>query len=376
MFGLEFSHAALLGLLALCVPLTALLWYASVRSTRNARQAYSEARLDGLRQRFSRRSHLPSLVAWCAVSALLVVAAAGPQASRAPQHARAGSLQVVVAFDVSKSVGAEDYKGSIPKEYLDKYFGAHGSRLDKAKQVVQSQIMPAVQGNQIGFVTYKGDGFAQADLTDDYAALTWVLQNWVRIGNAPGGGSDYARGLLEAVAMFNRAPHDPHAQRVIVLFSDGGFTGDQALLRKALDQLHKDHIRLVVLGLGVSHNARVPLYSDYDGSFIGWAQVDGQDARSSIDEGTLKRLASDAGGEYHHVTAGGVGGINWPSALGGRDKVTDQMQNVYQYPLGAAFFIIVLLAASGVQRQGGVRKLQAHPGPYRRRRRKGGREDG
>jgi hypothetical protein len=354
MFGVQFNHAAYLGLLVPLVPLTAALWYASVRATITARRAYSEERLlDRFGRRFSARSQVISLAAWCLATALLVVAASGPTANHAPQHAAAGSLQVVITFDVSKSVGAEDYKNSIPKQYRDRYYGAHGTRLDKAKQVVQAQIMPAVSGNQVGFVTYKGDGFPQAELTDDYAALNWVLENWVRIGNAPGGGSDYARGLLEAVRMFHRTPHDANVQRVIVMFSDGGFTGDRAMLADVMALLKRENIRLVVLGLGLSHNAPVPEYNEYTGDFVGYYKVDGKNATSSIDESALRMLASQGSGEYHHVTADGVNGINWPSALRGRDKVTDERQDMFQYPLGLAFAIIAGLTLLGRRKRHG-----------------------
>jgi hypothetical protein len=351
MFGLEFNHAALLGLLALFVPLTAALWYASTRAAITGRLLYSDERLlDKTSPRLTVRSRLPSLFCWVAAATLLVVAAAGPTLERAPLQARAGSLQVVVAFDVSKSAGAEDYKDSIPAEYRQRYFGAHGSRLDKAKHVVQSQILPAISGNQMGFVTYKGDGFAQAELTDDFAALSWVLENWVRIGNAPGGGSDFAKGMQEAIAMFERAPHDRNAQKVIVLFSDGGFTGDPQALMELLSELEERNIRLVVLGLGMSDAAPVPLYDNATGKFLGYYEVDGKRQTSGIDESALQRLASVAGGEYHHVERDGVDGINWPQALSGRDKVLDQRQDVFQYPLLAALVLIGGLALGGVRR--------------------------
>lgn len=350
MFGLGFNHAAYLGLLVLLVPLTAVLWYASVRATMAARRLYSDERLlNRLSKRLTVRSQVPALVSWLLAVVLLVVSAAGPTLAQAPQHAKAGSLQVIITFDVSKSVGAEDYKSSIDPQYRDKYYGGHGSRLDKAKEVVQRQIMPNISGNQIGFVTYKGDGFPQAELTDDYAALNWVLENWVRIGNAPGGGSDFARGLQEAIAMFDRADSDPNTQRVIVLFSDGGFTGDPKMYAEVLQELHKRNIRLVVLGLGLSAAAPVPEYNPYTGEYVGDYTVDGKKATSTIDEDALRKLASITSGEYHHVTAGGVNGINWPSALSGRDKVTRERADVYKYPLTAGILLIsALLLSSGI----------------------------
>ena len=346
MFGLGFNHAAYLGLLVLALPFAGAIWYASVKAAIFARRAYAEERfLSRFGAPLSLRSQIPALVLWLAAVTLLVGSIAGPTLNMAPQTAKAGSMEVVVAWDASNSMGAEDYKDDIPADVRAQYFGGHGNRLDMAKYVVETQIMPAIAGNKIGFETYKGRGFNQAPLTDDYQSLHWVLRNWVRIGQAPCCGSDYGRGLQDAIDVFNKS-NNPSAQKVIVLFSDGGFTGDDQQMAEVVKQLHDQHIRLVILGLGTRSSVKVPQYDD-TGKFTGYFQVSGKDAYTQIDEAPLRALATETGGQYYHVDHSGVTGINWPSTLAGRDKVELVKTDIYKIPLTVSILMILALAFFG-----------------------------
>ena len=346
MFGLEFNHAALLGLLVLALPFAGAIWYASVRAAIFARRAYAEERfLSRLGPQLSLRSQVPVLMLWLAAVTLLVAAIAGPTLNMAPQNAKAGSMEVVIAWDASNSMGAEDYKNDIPDDIRAQYYGGHGNRLDMAKYVVERQIMPAIAGNKIAFETYKGTGFNQAPLTDDYQSLHWVLRNWVRIGQAPCCGSDYGRGLQGAIDVFKQSKN-PNAQRVIVLFSDGGFTGDDKQMADVVKQLHDQHIRLVIFGLGMPGSTKVPQYDD-SGKFTGYFQVGGKDAYTQIDEAPLRALAAETGGQYYHVDHSGVTGLNWPTTLAGRDKVEMVKTDVYKIPLTVSILMILVLAFFG-----------------------------
>lgn len=346
MINMGFTHEGNLLLLALALPAVSVLWYATFHLHQRMRKQYAEP---SLLARYSRTPHmvaqLPSLAVWLTATACLVIASAMPVIASAPHKVQAGSLDVVVAFDVSQSMGAEDYKNTIPDEYRTAFFGAHGSRLDEAKYVVASQIMPAIENNRLGFVTYKGDGFAQADLTDDFSALRFVLDNWVTIGNAPGGGSDYARGMQEAIDAFHR-DGSKNTAKVIVLFSDGGFTGDEQMLAKVEQELKDEHIHLVVLGLGLAEPVPIPQY-DADGKFSGYVEVNGKKATTEIDEGPLRALISATGGKYVRLTPHVDLGINWPTALASSDKTVSQTTDIYQLFLAAVLALIFLLGMKG-----------------------------
>lgn len=345
---LHFLHAEyLLGLLVVLGLIGASLWL-NVKARLAARRVYGEGRLV---DRYTRKPEswgaILKSTAWLVIAALLVVAAAGPYRPEAPDQVKAGTLQVVIVMDVSRSMAAEDYRDSMPDDGTKtEIVGPYGSRLDMTRYMI-GQIMQSVQGNQVGIVTYSGEGFPQADLTTDFTALRFVVKNWIKIGGAPGGGSDYARGLAQALETFKRDA-DSGKQRVIVLFSDGGFTGDQAELAKVVDEMRAAGVRLVILGLGSTSPVPIPVYER--DQLKGYFQKDGQVVTTSINEGPLTQLAAASGGEYHHIAAGQeLPRLEWSSTLGGT-RVEPRVEHLYQWVLGLALSLLFVLSLSGLSR--------------------------
>lgn len=352
MGNFTFANPSYLYSLLAVLPLAAAFWYASFWFRRKGREQYGEA---GLVNRYTRKPGLAAellrLTAWVVTLALLVVAAAGPLQSDAPQRARTGSLQVVIVMDVSKSMAAEDYRGVMPgPDGTDGALvvGPHGSRLDMTKYLIVTKIMPAIQGNQIGVVTYTGSGFPQSDLTDDYVALRFVLENWVKVGSAPGGGSDFAEGLKEAIATFKR-DEDPAREKVIVLMSDGGFTGKAEDLAAVTQELAAQRIRLIIVGLGMPTAIPIPVY-DAQGQLTGYFKKDDKVVTTTIEEPILIQLAAVTGGEYIHLTNDKDLTIQWASTLAG-SKVEPKVRHVYQYPLGVALTLLFALSLRGLIRR-------------------------
>ncbi|MBX9689613.1 MAG: hypothetical protein K2X27_23080, partial [Candidatus Obscuribacterales bacterium] len=75
-------------------------------------------------------------IQWTCFFLLLIAALAGPNATDTPTQARAGALQVQLVFDVSPSMGAEDYRSTLPQTNESKQAGAMyqwGTRLDAAR---------------------------------------------------------------------------------------------------------------------------------------------------------------------------------------------------------------------------------------------------
>src|SRR5262249_15153494 len=145
--------------------------------------------------------------------------------------------------------------------------GPYGQSLEMAKYVTETAIMPAVAGNKMGIVTFTLRGYPQYECTSDFEALKWVFAHWMHIDESPRYGSDFTSGLAEAIALLDRCdPHSLH-QKVIVLFSDGGFAGNQQTLGEVIDKIKSEHIRLIVIGIGPDVPMPVPKY-DIHGNFV------------------------------------------------------------------------------------------------------------
>lgn len=350
MLELHFLRPILFLALLVLLPLASMLWYVGFQLRRKARKAYGEERLVN---RFSQPLRLASevgvLAAWLVTLVALVVAAAGPVVPDAPQHIQEGSLQVVVVTDVSRSMAAEDYRNLMPPKKgvaAPLVPGPYGTRLDMIKHVIKTQIMPAIAGNQIGISTYCGNGFDQADLTTDFEAVRWVMDNWMKIGAAPGGGSDYAEGLKEALRIFDLTP-DAKKQKVIVLFSDGGFTGDRNELAKVISEIQKRSIRVIIVGVGGNAPLPIPMYNETTGQLTGYLQKNGQVVTTAIDEASLNALASQMGASYIRLDPNRSLDIQWASTLSGSHAEKHEAQ-VYRYPLGVAMFLLFVLFVRGI----------------------------
>lgn len=335
----------LLGLFVL-VPVVGF-WLLAYRARNATRGQYIEQRLDRTSPKWTLRSQWFNLAAWTLTTAMLVFAAAGPTITGAPQTVPAGTLQVVVVLDLSKSMAPEDYRYTMPDEgNRTEIVGPFGSRLDMAKYLMKN-IMRNIAGNQLGIVTYTGEGFPQADLQDDFVALKFIIEKAIKIGGAPGGGSDFARGLAQALQTFKR-DEDPNKQKVIVLMSDGGFTGDKAELQAVVEELRKQNVKLIVVGLGTPQNQPIPIY--VNNQLTGYEQLK-EDQSTAILEAPLRELATAAQGDYLYVGPGEtIPNLNWPTRLAG-SKAQSHETPVYQYPLVAGLLLLLVLSLTGLKRR-------------------------
>lgn len=357
MFGITLLAPHYLGAGLLAVVLCALFLRAGYGARRAARATYGEARLV---DRYSRplNPRIESLIFFGYASAivLLSLAAAAPVMQGAAVRALAGSVDVVVVSDVSRSMASEEYRPFMPDLHgvpAEQVAGAYGSRLDFVKHTIESQIMAAISRNRLGIITYSGLGFTQAELSYDHTALRWILRHWIPVGGAPGNGSDFASGLKEALQLFGdpatvAASEAEDRQRVIVLFSDGGFTGNQDDLRRTISELVRRRVRLVIIGVGGNQPSPIPQYSA-SGEMRGNLMRDGQTVLTHFEEETLRALSAAANGEYIRLAPGDTLNIEWARVLSG-ERVEIGERHLFIFPLSAALVLLGLLQIRGMFR--------------------------
>lgn len=349
MSSLTFTQPQVVALAAIALPVVAALWYFNFRMRNRAKQRYGDIRLlSGFAMNEKLKDGWRILAIWSAAVLLIVIAAADPVLPAAPAIVSKGTMQVVVVIDVSNSMAQEYYRqdmvvpdGGIPP-------GSFGSSLDMAKQITVDQIMPAIRGNQIGIVGYAGSGFPQAELTTDFESVKWVLSHWMKVKNVPGVGSDYAAGLKQAVSIFARSNTSAH-ERVIVLISDGGFTGTQKDLDEVMQLLKQQHIRLVVVAVGSPSPMPIPMY-DYQDRYIGDFPGNGNVEVVKTDETKLRQLSTQADGAYFRLLSGQRLDIDWAHALSS-DSAVSEFTHIYQMPLFLAAILIAALFLRGLTRR-------------------------
>jgi Ca-activated chloride channel family protein len=197
-----------------------------------------------------------------------------------------GSLDVVMVIDVSKSMAAEDYGAT--------------SRLDMAREMAR-HMLTELGGNRVGLITYAGISFRQADLTTDFEALDFILEQWVSIDAVRIGGSNLKEAVETGLEVFDQ---EARREKLMLVFSDGGTEHEG--FAPTLDKAAQHGVKIVALGLGQEQPSRIPLY-DANKTFQGYLKEEGESGRvitSRLNEKALTQVASGARGTYIHIERG------------------------------------------------------------------------
>ena len=275
---MRFAYPVVLWLLVL-LPGIALLWQYGYKRRMVFLQALGD--LDLLRQmpsRFPRlQQHWVGILLTLLPFLCIILALGDPRLPHGEVRLREGALDVVVLLDVSKSMAAEDY--------------GKQSRLAKALEFVQ-QLLPQLEGNRVGLVTYAGASFRQADLTDDFDALKFILEHWITVEAVAVGGSNLAQAIETGLEIFAA---ESTRDKLMLVLSDGGNTSDS--LQGAMTKAGHLGVRMVTLGLGHERPSRIPLY-DADRRFTGYLEHDGQVVMTKLNAEVLKQIADSTDGSY------------------------------------------------------------------------------
>jgi len=298
--------------------------------------------------------------------ALIILAIAGPYQNNKPIKVPEGPVQACFVVDVSRSMAAEDYRDSMPADAgqrpdLD---SAWGSRLQMAKYQIE-KVMDALPGNQLCLVTYTEHGFGQAILDDDFNALRYVLKHWVKIGTAPGDGSNYADGMQIALNILTESgtqgkdkdstsdasrqvsQETSKKQRVIILLSDGGFTGKPDEVKDAVERLQSENVKLVIVGIGMPGENAIPIYEN--GIRKGQMEKEGKPLTTSYEEDAIRSLKTQTNASYSHIGLDAdsqVVTIDWMTEISG-SKIVFEKRMLGVYLAGAAYLIFTLIVLTG-----------------------------
>jgi len=268
-----FHNPHILWLLLLLVPMAACYVY----RTRQGGAAISISTAEGFRRaprtlRYWLR-HAPFVLRLAAV-ALMIVALARPQSTEEFSRTNTEGIDIVLALDVSGSMLARDFKPD---------------RMTAAKEVAGSFIADRY-GDRIGLVVFAGEAFTQSPLTTDQATLQTLLSR-VRSGVIEDG---TAIGLGLATAI-NRLRESDAKSKVVILLTDGDNNRGQITPLTAADIAAEQGIRVYTVGVGSRGKAPYPAVDMFGNQTFVMQQV-------TIDEKTLREIASRTGGRYFRAT--------------------------------------------------------------------------
>jgi len=264
---------------------------------------------------------------------LAVLALARPQWGFDWQEQKARGVDVVFAVDVSRSMLAEDVQPS---------------RLERAKLAILD-LVEKMPGNRVGLVAFAGQAFLQCPLTLDYDAFRQTLDA-MDPSVILRGGTDISAALAESETALEGSGND----RIIVLITDGEDLAGEGIAAAKSAAVNKTVIYTV--GVGTPEGEIIPI-RDKAGRVDFVRDDNGQIVKSKLDAATLTAIAQASNGFY--VPLGPTGEGLTQVYEGGIKKTPEQeiaaqMQRTpierFQWPLGAALFLLALEPLLGTRR--------------------------
>ena len=205
----------------------------------------------------------------------LVIALARPRSGGRTEESLSDGIDIVIAFDLSSSMLAEDFQPE--------------NRLEVARAKIK-QFITMRKNDRIGVVAFSGEALTQVPLTTDYPVVLAAVDN-LQPGQLEDG---TAIGTAIATAA-NRLRSAPGRSRVIVLLTDGVNNRGAIDPRTAAQAAGQFRIKVYTIGVGTDGEAPTPV-TDEDGQRrIVMAQAD-------IDEKMLKSIADKTGGQFLRAT--------------------------------------------------------------------------
>lgn len=229
--------------------------------------------LDGLPGVTSRGSAPPLwkkallMVIW----ALLVIALARPQHVGEPVQLPVTGRDLLMAVDISPSMDERDMVVS----------GRAINRLQAVKRVLH-EFIEKREGDRLGLLLFGTEPYIQAPLSFDHRTIRQLL-NESGIGMA---GRATAIGDAMGLAI-KRLRDRPEEQRVVILLTDGANTAGEISPDIATGIARDAGVRIYTIGIGAETMVQRGL--------LGSRRVN---PSRDLDEGLLKRIASETGGQY------------------------------------------------------------------------------
>lgn len=264
--NMDFAYPAAFGLFIL-LPFM-IWWYRKKYDQQQGSVIVSSAQAfaaRSLKAHFRHLSFIFRILALCA----LIIALARPQKRNDQQHTEGDGIDIMLAMDVSGSMGSTDI---LP------------SRMEVAKDVA-GEFVRQRPVDRIGLVIFSGESFTASPLTTDRGALIEQIQT-LQSRRFLMDGTVIGEGLATAVA---RLSESKTKSKVIILLTDGKEDPPKTRLidpLTALDIAKANQVKVYTVGMSA-----LPSANNNNAQ-------QGKSAASFLDEELLRKIANETGGRY------------------------------------------------------------------------------
>jgi tetratricopeptide (TPR) repeat protein len=259
--------------LVVVVALMAFVIVRIARWRREARNTFAGPQADT----WTSASFWPRFVILLAAAAVIVFAAARPQWGSNEQVRDREGIDLVIVFDVSLSMMAEDVAPT---------------RMAMAQENLVA-LVEAQRGSRIGMVFFAGNAFLRSPLTADTQAMAQIIRRADREAGLTRAGSDLGSGLQEALRAFEASDN---AGRAVILVSDG--EDHQGTFQQAAAALREQGVTIFTAGVGTPQGS--DLWEEHQLTGVRTRRLlpNGQPVITRLEEQSLIAIAEAGGGQY------------------------------------------------------------------------------
>lgn len=262
-------------------------WYRKYQKNKRS-QHFDERLIEQLRRNYWQTGDKIRLWSILLSAMFFIVALAGPKIGTEVREIERSGVNMLVAFDLSRSMNVEDVRPS---------------RLEKAK-FEMSRLINRLQGDRIGLLVFTGEAFVQSPLTTDYSAIRLFL-DIANTEQMPSGTTNFQAAMIKARETFDPPEQqNDDAADVLLFVSDGENHGSD--YSAALEELTEMGVTIFSIGIGTTEGDNIPLYNSRNGNQVAGYQrdSDGNVVTSKLESDVLQEIASQGGGEYYEIRSG------------------------------------------------------------------------
>lgn len=260
---------------------------------------------------------------------LLIISLSGPRFVGAPRPLSHESYNIMLALDVSPSMGINDMTLN----------GQQVTRLDAVKKAAKQFILNR-SGDKIGLILFGERAYLLTPLTFDKANLL------MRLDDATVGLAGKSTSTGDAIGLaIKKFQNIPAKGRMIVLLTDGASNSGVLSPIRAAEIARDNHIKIYTIGL---HSELDP--QSFSGMFLN------ANGMADLDEETLQKVAKITDGQYFRATSH-KSLQNIYRSIDKMAKVSQQQKTIrpqyeyYPWFLAISFilFLYLIAKASGIK---------------------------
>lgn len=293
---MTFAYPYLLYLLLL-IPIFFGLWYWARLARKSKLRRYGQLKnLEHLMPDASK--YMPAVKVTLELLALasLTIAVARPRAGEKEEVENTSGIEVMIAFDVSRSMlaSATDDPNGV-------------SRLQRAKYIL-NRLIDKLNNDKVGLIVFAGEAYTQLPITTDFISARMYLDE-ITTDMVPTQGTAIGTAINMAINSFSS---DEDVNKAIIVITDGENHEGNAM--EMAEYAQSLGIEVDVIGVGSLKGAPIPIDSRH-GVFL--QDASGAPVTTYLNEKMAKEIASAGNGAY--INGSGTKAV---------DQLTDRLDKI------------------------------------------------